>query len=94
MERSGACGFRHQRADFGHADVDGDVLAQQFGGDAEVDIGGHAIAGVVGDDQDAARCGRANDAESFLLGHRNFPANCHHVRGITAAAASRSASLA
>ncbi len=45
---------RHQRADLRHADVYGDVLGEQFGRDAEVDIGRNGVAGVVRDDQNAA----------------------------------------
>src|SRR3546814_16456361 len=57
--------LRHHLAHFGHADVDGDVLVQQFGRDAEFDIVGHKVAGVDRDDQNSACPRSAKDTSGF-----------------------------
>ena len=67
----------HKRADFGYADVHRNVLGQQFGMDAKVNIGGHAVAGMVRHHQDPAETRCSEDAEGFVFTHRKAPDICH-----------------
>lgn len=86
---AGALG--QQFGHFAHADVDRDVLAEQHGINAEVDVVGHPVRGVVGDHQDAAEARRSDEAEGFA--HRSLPAMRHQSGSSASAAASRAASL-
>jgi hypothetical protein len=73
-------GADHARGDLGDADVDRHVLAQQRRVDAEVDVGGHAVRGMVGNDQDAAETRLAEHAEGLGLDfrlHLKLPCICH-----------------
>ena len=61
---AGALGHRH--ADLADADVDGDVLVEQCGVDAELDVLGNAVRGVVRDDQDPAEARFAQKNPALL----------------------------
>ena len=80
------------RANLRHADVHRHVLVQQGRGDAQINVGGHMVRGVVRDHQNAAEARRAEQARD--RGHRSAPPSDHHPLGSPACAASRSAGVA
>ena len=79
--------FRDRRG----ADVDRDVFMQQVFGDAEVNVIGQAVRGMIGDTNNAPDAGRSDLAVGFA--HRNRPAIVHHAPGIAAAATSRASGV-
>jgi len=83
--------LRQQFGDRLGADVEGDVLVEQILGDAEIDVSGYGVGGVIGDQHDPAGGGRADLAEDFV--HRSRPAMVHHADGMVAAAASRASGV-
>ena len=91
LERGNARALGHDRANLCHPDVDRDMLFEQGGIDAQLDIARNVVAGMVGHDQDPTEAGRAKDAVCFVLAHRKAPTMVHHSRGMAACARSHAA---
>ena len=82
LKRRNARPLRHQRAHFSHANVHRNVLAQQFRRDAQINVIGNEVRGMIGNDQNAPELRDTNDP--IGLAHRNAPAKVHHPAGMAA----------
>ena len=56
--------LRHQRADFGHAQIDRDVLAEQRRIDPQINVIGHTVGGMIGHHQNPAVIPIASDGHA------------------------------
>ncbi len=79
-----------------HADIHGDMLVEQRGIDAEIDVSGDEIGGMIGEAQQPVRARLPELAVGPAVDQRSFPLICHHSRWAEAmlwAAAMQASSL-